>query len=331
MGASGIPGQEGVELEALLDLVLAVRSWTEVRDLAVRHPALLTDRAWRELERRAAAARGGGDEGLASEVELARDTLVTWSRLSPAELRAAEVEQPVPEGVTAAAELGNRFRSTAHPADAASAARAWVEVAGGPGFGALPMGARTAYLFECVHACRVAYDVTARPEFLDDLLTTIDRLINSPILPTTVPGALVLWGQALALRYWAYDDPADARKALAVFRMSYEKATWGSEERALNLAHYAQWLRACSVAARKHIAPLEGVDWQGSLAQAAGVLRAELAAAPAATVGPLYYELALCLEQESEDSDPAALTEALDLARRAATAHMDDPPDRLGV
>jgi hypothetical protein len=52
MGASDIPGQEGVELEALLDLVLAVRSWTEVRDLAVRHPALLTVRAWRELERR---------------------------------------------------------------------------------------------------------------------------------------------------------------------------------------------------------------------------------------------------------------------------------------
>lgn len=329
LGPADISGREGVELGALLDLVLAVPSWTEVRDLAVRHPALLTDRTWQELERRAAAARDGGDEGLASEIELARDTLVAWSRLSPAELRAAEVEQPVPEGVKAAAELGNRFRSTAHPADAASAARAWVEVVGMAGFDALPMGARTAYLFECVHACRVAYDVTARPEFLDDLLTTIDQLINSPILPTNVPGALVRWGQALALRYWAYDDPADARKALAVFRMSYEKAPRGSEERALNLAHYAQWLRVCSVAARKHIAPLEGVSWQRSLAQAADVLRAELAAAPTAAVGPLYYELALCLEQE--DSDPAALTEALDLARCAAAAQMDHPPDRLGV
>ena len=295
----------------------AVPSWTEVRDLAVRHPALLTDRTWQELERRAAAARDGGDEGLASEIELARDMLVAWSRLSPGELRTAEVEQPVPEGVKAAAELGNRFRSTAHPADAASAARAWVEVVGMAGFDALPMGARTAYLFECVHACRVAYDVAARPEFLDDLLTTIDRLINSPILPTTVPGALVRWGQALALRYWAYDDPADARKALTVFQMSYEKAPRGSEERALNLAHYGQWLRVCSVAARKHIAPLEGVSWQRSLAQAADVLRAELAAAPAAAVGPLYYELALCLEQQGGDSDPTALTEALDLSPSA--------------
>ena len=331
MGAAATPADEGVELGAFLDLALALESWTEVRDLAVRHPVLLTDRTWQELEWRAAVARDAGDEGLASEIELTRGALVAWSRLSPAELRAAEVEQPVPDGVKAAAELWFRFRSTAHPADAASAARAWVEVVGSPGFDALPMGARTGYLFECVNACRVAYEVTAQPEFLDELLTTIDRLINSPILPTTVPGALLQWGRALALRYWAYDDPADARKALAVFRKSYEKAPRGSEERALNLAHYAQWLRACSVAARKHIAPLEGVDWQRSLAQAAEVLRAELAAAPAATVGPLYYELALCLEQQSEDSDPAALTETIDIARRAAAAHMEHPPDRLGV
>src|ERR1700726_1220501 len=80
MGAADISGDEGVELGALLDLVLAVPSWTEVRDLAVRHPALLTDRTRQELERRAAAARDGGDEGLASEIELARDTLVAWSR-----------------------------------------------------------------------------------------------------------------------------------------------------------------------------------------------------------------------------------------------------------
>jgi CHAT domain-containing protein/tetratricopeptide (TPR) repeat protein len=331
MGAADTPADEGVELGAFLDRALALESWTEVRDLAVRHPVLLTDWAWQELERRAAAARDGGDEGLACEIELTRDTLVAWSRLSPAELRAAEVEQPVPEGVEAAAKLWFRFRSTAHPADAASAARAWVDVIGSPGFDALPVGARTGYLFECANACRVAYEVTAQPEFLDELLTTIDRLINSPIPPTTVPGALLQWGEALALRYWAYDDPADARKALTVFRKSYETAPQGSEERALNLAHYAQWLLVYSVAARKHIAPLEGVDWQRSLAQAAEVLRAELATAPAAAVGPLYYQLALCLEEQGEDSDPAALTEALDLARRAAAAHMDYRPDRLGV
>jgi CHAT domain-containing protein len=331
MGAAGTSAHEGSEQWALLDQVLAKPTWTDVRYLAVRHSVLLTAPARQELDRRAAAARDAGNEGLAFEIELTRDTLVAWSRLSAAELQAAEVEQPVPEGVKAAVELRDRFSVTANPADAATAARAWLDVVNSPGFDGLPMGARTGYLFECAHACRVAYGVTSSPEFLDALLATIDRLINTPILPTTVPGALVLWGDALALRYWAYDDPADARKALAVFQQAYEKAPRGSPESVINLAHYAQWLRACSVAARKHIAPLEGVDWQGLLAQAADVLRAELTTAPAATLGPLCYELALCLEAEGEDSAPSALEEALDLARRAAARHMDLPLDRLGV
>jgi CHAT domain-containing protein/tetratricopeptide (TPR) repeat protein len=331
MGAGGTSGHEGFEQWALLDQVLATPAWTDVRDLAVRHPVLLTAPAWQELDRRATAARDAGNEGLAFEIELTRDTLMAWSRLTAAELRTAEVEQPVPEEVKAAVELRERFSSTADPADAASAARAWLDVVNSPGFDSQPMGARTGYLFECVHACRVAYGVTSSPELLDALLATINRLINTPILPTTVPGALALWGQALALQYWAYDDPADARKALAVFRKAYEKAPRGSVESAMHLAHYAQWLRACSVAARKHLAPLEGVDWEGLLAQATDVLRAELPAAPAATVGTLYYELALCLEAQGEDSDPAALEEALDLARRAEASHMDLPPDRLGI
>ena len=151
-------------------------------------------------------ARDAGDEGFACEIELTRDTLVAWSRLPAVELRPAEVEQPIPEGVEAAGELGERFRATADPADAAGAARAWFDVVGSAGFDALRMGARTGYLIECVHACQVAYGVTTRPEFLDDLLATIDRLINSPIPPTAVPGALVQWGQALALAYWAQDQ-----------------------------------------------------------------------------------------------------------------------------
>jgi len=42
MGAGGTPAHEGFEQWALLDQVLATPTWTDVRDLAVRHPVLLT-------------------------------------------------------------------------------------------------------------------------------------------------------------------------------------------------------------------------------------------------------------------------------------------------
>jgi hypothetical protein len=243
-----VPGntraRKGEELTELLDRALAVPTWTEVRDLAIGHPVMLTDQARVKLEGRAVRAREGGDEGQALEIDLMRDTLASWARLPLADLRVLDVEHRVPEGVAAAAELWTRFHATGHPADAARAANAWLDVVGSPFFDALPIGARTAYLFDCSEACSAAYEVTAEPKFLDDLLATIDRLINAPILPTIVPGALVRWGKALALRYWAYDDPEDARKALAVFRQSYERAPKDSAERALNLAHYARWLRA---------------------------------------------------------------------------------------
>lgn len=292
---------------------------------------LLTDRATQELESRAAQARDVGDEGLAAEIELMRDVLASWSELSAEVLRTIEVEQPVPAGVEAATDLRDRFLSTADPRDAASAAKAWLEVVGSPGFDALPMGARAAYLFECSDACSAAYGAAAEPEFLEDLLATVDRVINTPIPRPAQPGALVRWGKALAMRYWAYNDPADARKALAVFRRSYESAPRDREERSLNLCHYAQWLRACAIAARRHIAPLDGVRWDAWLAQAADVLRAELATAREAAIGPLAYELALCLADQGEGSDAAALTEALDLAQRAAAEQMTYPQDRLGV
>jgi hypothetical protein len=71
--------QERERLGNLLDAALAAVTWTEQRDLTVSHPELLTGRAARELDCRAAAIRQNGDEGRALDLELPRDTLAAVS------------------------------------------------------------------------------------------------------------------------------------------------------------------------------------------------------------------------------------------------------------
>ena len=322
---------EDDELSELLDRALALRHWEPIRDLAVEHPALLTERAGLALQRRASRARDIQDEGRAMEIELMRNAFKAWSALPLEVLQLTDVQQPVPDGVYAAKELAERFATSADPRHAVEAARAWLAVIGDPGFDGLPMGARAAYLFECYEASDSAYGSTAMPEFLDDLQAVIQRLINSPIPATAQSGAYVRWGKFLALQFWAHLDPADARKALTAFRRSYESAPWNTEEHSLNVCHYAGWIRKLARPAPVSMPPLGDFASSASLDQAVELLRAELTTAPAIAVGAVAYELALALEAQSEGSDGRTLTEALELARRAVSENMTSPHDRLGA
>jgi CHAT domain-containing protein len=321
-------GSAGSELARLLDRVLNPDiDWGGVRDFVVEHPQLLTGEAIRHLERRAEEARVLGDEGLAVEVDDVRKVLVLWSGVPSGELALIDVEQPISERFERAGELMRRFHATAEPDAAEAAARAWVEAVDSEDFDREPSGAQANVLFKCFDACREAHSVTSKPEFLDAALRTADRLVSTPIPGETVPGALARWGQAFRLRYWAHFDPQDAHKALEAFRLAYEHAAEGSEERALNACQYAQSLHDCATAARMHIGALEGVQWEQLLAQAIDLLRAELPGAPAGAAGALAYALARALADlgepdPGEEPDAGALAEALKYARCAAVADL---------